>query len=85
MTKRLLLILLSSSVLLSTGCLFKRKNAKPKETSAIATEVETEFRTRWIKQRMSELTARGVAGPDAELQAAKEFQEKFAFANPRKK
>lgn len=85
MTKRLLLILLSSSVVFSTGCLFKRKNAKPKESSAIATEVETEFRQRWIKQRISELNARGVVGADAEQQAAQEFQQKFAFANPKQK
>ncbi len=85
MTKRLLLIVLSSSVLFSTGCLFKRKNAKAKETSAIATETETEFRQRWIKQRTAELNASGVVGPQAEQQAAQEFQEKFAFANPRKR
>lgn len=84
MTKRLLLSFLGIAVLLSTGCLFNRKEKKPKETTAIATEVEKEFHQRWIAKRVSELNARGVAGADAVQQAESEFAQKFAFARDRR-
>ena len=85
MTKRLLLTLVATSVLFSSGCLFHRKGRKAKESSAIASEVQTEFRTRWIAKRVSELATQGITGAAAEQQAANEFREKFAFATPANK
>ncbi len=84
MTKRLLLSLLAATVVFSTGCVFSKKSRKQKESSAIASEVESEFRQRWIAKRVSELAAQGVTGPAAQQQAAQEFQEKFSFAKPKK-
>lgn len=84
MTKRLLLCFLAIAVALSTGCLFSKKSRKPKESSAIATEVETEFRQRWVAKRVSELTAQGFAAAAAQQQATQEFNEKFKFAKPGK-
>ncbi len=81
MTKRLLFILLAASMLLS-GCLFSRKPRKPKETSAIATDVEQEFKSRWIAKRVADLAAQGVTGDAAQEQANRDFQDKFAFAVP---
>jgi hypothetical protein len=84
MTKRLLLTLLATSVLMSGGCLFHRKSRKPKESSAIASDVETEFRQRWVAKRVAELNAQGVSGAAAQQQAEQEFGEKFSFAQPKK-
>lgn len=84
MTKRLPLCLLAAALLCSPGCLFHRKSSKPKETGAIATEVEQEFRTRWIAKRVSELAAQGVTGPAAQSQAEQEFVTKFDFAKKSK-
>ncbi len=85
MTKRLLLSFLAVAVLLSTGCLFSKKSRKPKESSAIATEVELEFRQRWMAKRLGELQTQGITGTAAQQQADQEFREKFSFAQPTKK
>ncbi|HVU32394.1 MAG TPA: hypothetical protein VHE61_03100 [Opitutaceae bacterium] len=85
MTKRLLLSLLAVAVLLSSGCLFWRKSHKPKESGAIATEVEQEFRQRWTARRISELAQQGVTGPAAQAQASQEFDQKYPYAIPSKK
>lgn len=82
MIKRLLLSLLAITVLLSSGCLFHRKARKPKESSAIATDVEKEFQQRWIAKRVADLSAQGVTGAAAQTQAETEFREKFPFAVP---
>ena len=85
MTKRLLLSLLAVAVLSSTGCnLFHRKAKKPKESSAIATEVQKEFHQRWIAKRITELNAQGITGAAAQQQAEGEFRERFSFATPAK-
>lgn len=84
MTKRLLSSFLAAAVLLSSGCMFFRKSGKPKHSPKIATEVETEFRQRWIARRVSELAAQGVTGPAAQQQAAREYSEKYPFADPTK-
>lgn len=81
MTKRALLVLLAATMLFS-GCLFSRKHRKQKETGAIATDVEQEFKQRWMAKRLADLAAQGVTGSAAQEQANREFQEKFAFAVP---
>lgn len=84
MTKRLLPSLLAVTILATTGCLFHRKARKPKDSPAVATEVEKEFRQRWIAKRVSDLNAQGVNGAAAEQQAEHEFREKYPFAVPKK-
>ncbi len=84
MIKRLLLSFLAIAVLASAGCLFHRKNKKPKVSSAVATETEKEFHQRWMAKRISDLAAQGVTGAAAEQQAEREFQEKYPFAIPAK-
>lgn len=82
MTKRLLLALLAITTLFSTGCLFSRKSSHPKQSSKIASDVEQEFRARWMAKRVSDLAQQGVTGAAAQAQASREFQEKFTFAVP---
>lgn len=84
MTKRLLLSFLAATIALSTGCLFSKKSRKPKESSAIATEVEIEFKQRWMAKRVADLTAQGLSATAAQQQATQEFDEKFSFAKPQK-
>lgn len=63
-----------------SGCaLARKKEAKPKETSAIASEVEAGFRQRWLDKRVAELAAQGVAPAAARAQAAGEFTERYPF------
>ena len=81
MTKRALLILLAATMLLS-GCLFSRKHRKQKETGAIASDVEHEFKQRWVAKRVADLAAQGVTGAAAEEQANREYEQKFSFAAP---
>jgi hypothetical protein len=64
---------------LTAGCLSTRKNAKPKETTAIAAELEESFRQRWVEKRASELIARGLAADLARTQAFEEFKTKYNF------
>lgn len=84
MTKRLLLSLLITATGFSTGCHFFHKSRKPKESTALATDTEKEFKQRWIKNRVAELAAQGVTGDAAEEQAEREFQQKYVFALPKK-
>ena len=85
MTLRLFPLLLASIALLSTGCsLFSKKSDKPKESSAIAADVEETFRRRWVEKRTGELTAQGVDAATANTQAANEFQARFGLT-PQKK
>lgn len=85
MTKRLLPVLLASTVLLSTGCgLFSRKSGQPKESSAIAADVEETFRRRWVDKRVADLIAQGTEANAARVQAENEFRARYGFT-PRKK
>lgn len=63
----------------ASGCLFHRKSAKPKENPHIATEVEQDFKQRWMEKRVAELTTQGVAADAAQQQAAKEFAERYEY------
>ena len=83
MTKRLLLFCLTLS--LATGCMFSKKGAKPKESSAIASEVEESFRKRWTDRRYAELVAQGTAAEVARTQAESEFREHYEFTQAAKK
>jgi 1,2-phenylacetyl-CoA epoxidase catalytic subunit len=86
MTKRLLLsACLALAMLFSTGCLFTRKSAKPKEDPGLARETEQEFRQRWVEKRVSELVAAGTAAPAARTQAEAEFREKYEFTSAAQK
>lgn len=85
MTQRLLPFLLACVLVLSAGCMFSKKNRKPKESSAIASEVEETFKRRWTDQRVADLVAAGVAANAAAAQAAREFDERYDFANRPKK
>jgi hypothetical protein len=69
----------------SSGCLFSKKSNRPKESSAIAADVEASFRRRWIDKRLTELAAQGLAGDAARAQAEKEFGEKYVFTRPGQK
>jgi hypothetical protein len=85
MTKRLLLSFLAVAALMTSGCVFSRfmhksdKPKEPKESSAIATDVEREFKQRWVAQRVSQLATQGITGQAAQDQATREFAEKFNF------
>jgi hypothetical protein len=85
MTKPLLLTCLAFVLTFSSGCLFSRKSGKPKESSAIAGEVEESLKKRWMDKRVAELTAQGTAAEAARTQAAQEFGEKYAFTSAAKK
>lgn len=82
MIKRLLPALLASLLVLSSGCLFSKKSKRPKESSAIAGEVEESFRRRWVDRRTGELMAQGVAADVARTQAENEFRERYDFSPP---
>lgn len=75
--KRLVLIsLLPVAAIFSVaGCA-----SKPKPTPLIATEVEENFKQRWIARRMAELQASKQAADarDARRIATEEFKQKFA-------
>lgn len=66
-----------------SGCaLARRKDAKPKESSAISSEIEAGFRQRWVEKRAAELVAQGLAAEAARAQAAGEFAERYPYAQP---
>jgi hypothetical protein len=85
MTKPTFTVLLIVALALSGGCLFSKKTNRPKESSAISSEVEETFRVRWVEKRVSELTAQGVAAPAARIQADQEFHDRFGFNQKVKK
>jgi len=85
MIQRVFLLCLAGLLLLSTGCLFSKKTEKRKESSAIAGEVEANFKQRWIDKRVAELVAQGEAPDFARGRAAREFGEKFEFNTKGKK
>jgi lipoprotein NlpI len=84
MIKPLLLSVLVAALMLQTGCSSVKKS-RPKESSALATEVEETFRHRWVDKRVSELTAQGVAADAARTQADTEFRERYPFNAHEKK
>ena len=85
MTQRLLLPSLALVLALSSGCLFSKKSAKPKESTAIASEVEEGFRQRWVEKRAAELVAQGAVTDAARTQAIGEFRERFSYTRAAQK
>ena len=86
MTKPLLLTGLVAALSLASGCgMFSKKKTGPKETPAIASDVEETFRRRWMDKRVGELTAQGITPDTARTQADKEFRDRYAFDRRDKK
>jgi hypothetical protein len=84
-----LLPFLISAVLLCGGCanfhipFIGKKNAPPgpmgpKDSAAIATDTEKDFRQRWTDKRAGELIAQGQPSDAAHAQALTEFNQKYA-------
>lgn len=84
-TKPMFTVTLVAALALSGGCLFSGKANRPKESSAISSEVEATYRLRWVEKRVAELTAQGVAAPAARTQAEQEFHERYVFDQKLKK
>lgn len=77
--KRVLLCTLVLTSVSLTGCLgFGGKN-KPKESKAIASEVEEEFKQRWIEKRGAALMAQGISPDIARAQAIEEFRLNYGY------
>jgi len=77
--KRPLLILLILPLALFAGCSHAKK--KPKENSAIASEVEENLRQRFIEKRSAELMAQGMRADLARQQAIDEFRVRFGYTH----
>lgn len=69
----------------TSGCNLFRRSKKPKENPAIAAEVETEYRLRWVDRRTGELVAQGKDAGTAKNQAEMEFGERYPVLKERKK
>ncbi len=85
MTQRLLLSSLCLATLLTSGCLFSKKTAEPKENPSIPGAVEESLRQRWIEKRAAELVAQGKAADVARTQADAEFRERYGFTGAAQK
>lgn len=68
-----------------SGCLFGKKSKKPKQNPAVASEVEGDFRQRWVDHRITEITATGTDAATARSQAEAEFREKYPYIRDHKK
>jgi len=89
--KRLPRLLLALSALaLAAGCshipfIGKKKApddpSKPKQTKALATDTEKEFKQRWVDKRVSELVGQGMSPESAHTQASSEFRQKYSVTN----
>ena len=75
--KRPLFYCLLVSLVLSAGCWHSKK--KPKEITAVATDVEEGFRLRWIEKRSGDLVAQGMRIDIARQQAIDEFKVKYSY------
>jgi hypothetical protein len=70
---------------LFSGCshipFLSKKSKEPKQpkiSSHIASDVEMEFRRRWVAKRAAELSASGMPAAQAQGQALAEFRQKFS-------
>lgn len=79
MIRRPLLLTVVMLLPVCSGCMFWRKSEKPKESTAIAADVEASFRQRWLDKRAAEIVAQGENAEFARGQAAREFAEKFEY------
>lgn len=77
---RTLIAALAATTLCLTGCsYFSKGPKKPKESKAIASQVEEEFKQRWIEKRAAELMTRGVSPDIARGQAIEEFRLNYSY------
>ena len=86
--KRLLPFTLVTLTLLCGGCALwpfsKKENARraqPKQGSHVSTDVELEFRQRWVDKRAADLVAQGMLADSAHAQAMAEFRTKFYYTH----
>ncbi len=67
------------------GCFHSKKTAKPKESPAIATEMEQDFMQRYVEKRTAELVAQGATPMDAHAQAIADFKARYGYTNAARK
>jgi hypothetical protein len=85
--KRLFPVAATACALLCAGCAlwpFSKKSASnptPKQSSHVSTEVELEFRQRWVDKRTSDLVAQGMIPDAAHAQALAEFRVKYSYTH----
>lgn len=79
MTHRYALPALAVGLLFLNGCTLFKKSDRPKESSAISSEVEEGFRVRWVAQRSAELVREGVPAETASARAEAEFSDRFGY------
>ena len=73
------LFLCCLALALVPGCLSAKKSATPRDSGSIPTEVEENFRQRWVARRAAELVATGKAAEAARTEAEAEFRERYEF------
>ena len=73
------------AIMLFTGCFFFKKSGKPKESPAMASEMEEAFKTRWVDKRSAELIAQGQTADGAHTQATEEFRVRYGFTKAAQK
>jgi len=79
-------LILSFAALIAVGgvgCRSKTSKAA-KDLNVPATEMEANFRQRWVDKRSAELVASGVVAEAARQQADKEFFETFTYVRATK-
>ncbi len=81
--KRPLLFCLILPLLVAPGCWHSKK--KPKENTAVATDVEEGFKQRWMDKRTSELVAQGMQVDTARQQALDEFRARYSYTRAAEK
>lgn len=58
------------------GCVGFRKKAEDK---SVTTQVEENFKRRWVEKRIAEITGQGVAQDEARQRALVEFRDKYEY------
>jgi len=77
--KRLLLLAFALLPVLVTSCFHHKK--KPKESTAIASDVEETLKQRFIEKRSAELIALGLRPDLARQQAIDEFRDRYGYTH----
>ena len=67
------------------GCRSSKTSREYLERNFPAESVETEFKRRWIEQRIAELTRQGIAATAAQTRAEEEFLARFNYVPERAK
>ena len=86
--KRLYAVSIAAFALLGAGCAlwpFSNKGPQPKHDPDldphVSTQVEMEFRQRWVEKRSADLIAQGILPDAAHDQALAEFRVKFSYTH----